>query len=998
MATEVLGAPGYADRAKPNATRDAERILAGLRRVYSQGYAEMASAITDALDLYRPADVEVHADRLRLTDDLGEIVTEIGFDIEGVVPRGRIFDVVLDHGRETLFLLDDDAMPASAWHVLDLLRPYYSLVEGSAEHGASSLLLAMAGLVERVDGLLDRPDATLQHRRIRAQLRAAGQGRDAGASEVVRILQQAYVDALRSDADDELRGALADALRVAMSLRRGIRPVLAIRRLSRHAVLRSIGADDLESLRQTFQEADVLSRLTSAHAIDPEHVAVMAEHELMALVDGLRECEFVSTFLMGAITAALPSVAAPERLRDVTALVRSLSSTNAFLFACERQRRAELPQTDQGRRVVGFFPGLGSRSHYQNLGRALLDCGIAEVAGIYADAARALGHAGRPEKLLLDQENLPAGRMAAQGFIGAAFLVHSLAIEAQLRNTAADRGVPVEFVGYTGESFGIITAAVASGALSIADGVQLAQAFTPLMLVAAEGADPADPFAVTMTEYLPDTRLVAEPYHVIGLHGEPRALAEILAAVADAFPTSDVEVHKYYSAHQTNIYVRAGAMAGFTAFAAGHPAVEVEELKAPTTFLAHAERMIVARQGFEKFMVDNAITFRTPHTPVVSNNDNGLLTTATEIRNAVLAITNEIMASRATAETLDNLRPDMVLELGLGEKSVRLLIDNRIDVPTASYTGIARETESFLHAIAVLDDVLGQLANLRDAGDRLLDPHYRTLREVSRLSKQNPFFRRYFYRTMGRVVANEMLHSDRAGSPAFYEMLEIFQHTYNYLNHINVDVGELVLKARLKKQLDGDADGVGQVYAELTVIDDSGTIVDRRHVPGEHAEVVVFHFDLPADLGVAELAHNTRTLLDTQPPARHIYAEVCRTLGVSTDEFLTSGSQLGHLAYQYTLFELLRLHRPAMFMHDYYVEGSDPLGWLVALAVAGASTLADVVRLYDAYLRGDAALLAVALDRMAGALRRADVPVISYGGIPLQSKNDVEAATRVVFS
>jgi hypothetical protein len=435
---------------------------------------------------------------------------------------------------------------------------------------------------------------------------------------------------------------------------------------------------------------------------------------------------------------------------------------------------------------------------------------------------------------------------------------------------------------------------------------------------------------------------------VVGLRGEPRDLAAILADIAEIFTTNDVEVHKFYSPRQTNLYVRAAAKAGFDAFLARYPAVGVEELKSPTTFLAHAERMIVARRGFEKFMADNGITFREPHTPVVSNNDTGLLTTATGVRDAVLAITNEIMASRTTAETLEDLGPDVILELGLGDKSVHLLADNDVDIPTTSYTGLSGDTSPFLHAIHLVDSLLGQLC---DAGDRLSGRNYRTLSDIAQLSKKDSFYRRYFYRSL----ADEMFTQDRAGSPAFHQLLEIYQHTCNYLDH--VEVGELVLKARLKKRIAGRSDGIGQVYAELMVIDETGAIVERRQVHGEHAEVVVFHFDRPPDLGYADLVHNTHVLLDTQPLARQIYDEVFDSLDIP-DDFLTADGEpsagqlaVGHPVYQYALFQLLQLHRPATFMHDYYVQGSDPMGWLVALAVAGATTLPDVVRLYEVYLR-----------------------------------------------
>jgi malonyl CoA-acyl carrier protein transacylase len=676
-----------------------------------------------------------------------------------------------------------------------------------------------------------------------------------------------------------------------------------------------------------------------------------------------------------------------------------------------RAAQDHLPKAGRGRRILGFFPGLGSRAFYQNLDRGLLDSGIPEVAEIYQEAARALGLPGQPERLLMIPENMPAGKLAAQGFVGAAFLVHNLALEAHLRAMAENERVPVQFVGYTGESLGIITAAVASGAISVGDGVKLGYAFTPLMLTVADGLGPDDPLAAHMATYLPESlrgrRLVPEPHHVIGLRGNHADLGEFLAEIAKSYPKTDVEVHKLYSHRQTNIYVRAGVKPDFDLLAKSFPAVETAELKAPTTFLAHAERMIGVRQAFERFMTDNGIVFREPHTPVVSNNNSGLLTTAAEVRDGVLAITNEIMASQTTVETLDSLRPDVILELGLGNKSVQLLIDNNVDVPVISYTGNAEETGLFLRAVQLVDDLLGELENLHAAGDRLTDQHYQTLREIFRLSQEDPFCESYFYRTMGRLIADEMLHRDRVASSASYELLEIFQHTYNYRGHIDVGGGELVLQARLKKRIVGHAEGLGQVYTELKVIDGSGMVSDRSLIRSEQHEVVVFNFDQPG-LSYADLARNTRLLLDTQPLARQIYDHVFESVEIEDIGHLMSAGgteptidqlALGYLVYQYTLFHLLHQHRPAIFMHDYYLAGGDPMGWLVALAASGATALPDAVRLYCSYLRSgmETEEARAALDRVLASLNTPDVPIISPEGTPLQAKIDLEVATRAVF-
>ncbi|MCX4545542.1 ACP S-malonyltransferase [Streptomyces sp. NBC_01565] len=664
-------------------------------------------------------------------------------------------------------------------------------------------------------------------------------------------------------------------------------------------------------------------------------------------------------------------------------------------------------------RTVGFFPGLGSRDAYRNLGRSLLDSGVPEVVGIYHDAARALGSPGRPEKLLMVAENMPDGKLEQQGFIGAALLVHNLALAAFLRAAAAEAGAPLDFVAYTGESFGIITSAVASGSLSVGDGVKIARAFTPLMLVAAEGDDRGEPFARALAACLPESvrgkRLVREPSHVMALHGETEALADVLGDIGRLYPKADVEVHKLYSPHQTNIYVRAGVKAGFDEFMRRFPAVRTAELKNPTTFLAHSERMRGARRALDRFIEENDIIFKKPHTPVVSNNDAGLLTTAAEVRNGVLAMTDEIMASQKTVEIMDGLHPDVILELGLGNKSLRLLADNKADAPAMAYTGALDETDLLVRSVKLMDAVMGELEKLYTSGNRLENRHYAMLREIFRQASRNPFCERYVHRTLSDVVSHEMLQSDRDGSPAFYRFLEIFQHTYSHRGSIDLDQGELVVRARLKKRIVGHPESLGQAYAELQVLDAAGRLVERTSVNTELPEVVVFHFDSLADLGPAELARKTRILLETQPSARQIYDETLESLRIEDDGFLTAAdgatptaeqTAVTRVVYGYALFEVLRLHRPAVLAQsDHYLEGGDPLGWLVALAVSGSLTLADAVRLYDAHLRADtdAARLTAVLDRVLSRLEASEVPVISPEGIPLQSKKDLEASTRAVF-
>ncbi|WP_410672162.1 ACP S-malonyltransferase [Amycolatopsis sp. cmx-4-68] len=609
--------------------------------------------------------------------------------------------------------------------------------------------------------------------------------------------------------------------------------------------------------------------------------------------------------------------------------------------------------------VAGVFPGLGSRAAYQNLGRHLLDSGSAEVREVYRQAAQAFGVPGHPEKLLLIPENLPAGRLAQQAFLGAAILVHSLALEAHLRDAAAKSGVPLHFVAYTGESFGIITSAVASGALSLGDGVEIARAFTPLMLVAAEGAVSEEPVAREVAAYLPESlrgrQLVPEPFHVVALKGEPGELAVTLGEIGKEFPKVDVEIHKFYSDRQTNVYVRRGVKTDFDEFLVRFPAVRVEELKKPTNFLAHSGRMSGVREALGRFLDAKGIVVRAPHTPVVSNHGAGLLTTAEDVRTGILAITDEVMASRETAATLADLHPELVVELGLGEKSVQLLNDNELAVPVTAYTGGPDTTDPVLGVVKQVDVLLAELAELRDAGDRLDDRHLDTLRDLFRLTSGNRFGEEYLFQNMRRVITDEMFRPERDAAPAFYELLEVFQHTYRHRADIDAGDGELVLRARLKKELTGDRPG--EVHTELRLVDRAGRVTDRRLATTGQHEVVVVHFDRLA------------------------------------------GHAPSAIPRQQALFQALRHDRPALFrQNDCYLEGSDPVGWLAALAASGAAPLADVVALHDLYREiGTGLDLEAALDRLLSSLTHPELPLVSPAGVPLWSAKDIAAATRGVF-
>jgi malonyl CoA-acyl carrier protein transacylase len=986
-----------------------DALLPSLRLVYPRGSAALQRTIAAAGD--DVADVEIHADHLRLARSSGA-VADVPFDAEHITPPGGAFDLLLDHDRETLLGVGGSTGTDG---LLDALRPYYWVVQGARQPVSRPLLmLGVREVRQLLDDVLGRDDLAVVHPWIRAAATALDRRYDAGEADLVRNLRQACLHLRHAGLGEDVRRSLGAVVDRARRLHHGVRPVLVMRKVPREVVLTALGLRDAASLRRILTDHGTLDRLAPAYALDPAAIDAMSREQLLELVGELREHEFLTVFATGGDG----DVFASDGLDELIHLVHDLSPVNAFLFSRERARRMNmaipdyLPSTGVGR-IAGFFPGLGSRAAFRDLDRSLLDSGIAEVSAVYAEAADALGFPGEPERLLLDRQSLPGDRMARQGLIGAAMVVHGVALEASLRQAAHRAAVPLTFTAFSGESFGIITAAVAAGALGVADGVRIANVFTPLLLTAAEGATGGDDFTRGVVELLPEAvrgrALVPQAYHVVALRAEPAQLHEVLDEIQAVLPAEDVELHKTYSRQQVNVYVRPGARAAFELFLRRFPDVRTEELKAPTTLLAHSRRMRPVREALEKFLRDEGITFRRPRTPIVSNNDTGLLTTAAEIRNAVLAITDEVMASRATADTLAALAPDAVVELGPGGKSLRLLADNHVGLPLAAFTGDPAERDEVLDALRLTGDLTAELEKLYLGGETLDEHHYDLLRGLLRLTVRSPLADRSLVRTVARIVTNEMLHPRRDGAPAFYRFLEVLQHTRQYRDAVDIDAGELVLHARLKKRFDGGPHSAGRAYAELTVLDAHGVPADRSIADVAQPEALVFHFDRLPELAFPALAARTRTLLTAQPFAREIYDRELERLGIEDDGFLTATAAdpaptadqvaAAYILYQYALFQVMRRHRPAIFAHDYYVEGNDPMGWLVALAASGTIAVTEAVRLYRTYLGAepDAPELRAALDEAVTGFRAPQSPVISPDGVPLQSTKELEVATRVVL-
>ncbi|MGI6901837.1 MULTISPECIES: ACP S-malonyltransferase [Leclercia] len=646
--------------------------------------------------------------------------------------------------------------------------------------------------------------------------------------------------------------------------------------------------------------------------------------------------------------------------------------------------------------IVGFFPGLGSRAVYQNIGGELLHSGNKRIEQIYRDAAIAMGYGDQPEKMLITPATLPEGKMERQGFIGASFLTHNLALAALCHAQAEQQNLSLHVVAYGGESFGMINAAVASGALSIGDGVKIANFFTPYILLASESHD--DPFSQAVFDYYPPELkaqpLVTEFYYVIALRGREKTLADASAALKDEFLSSEIEVHKIYSRRQINLYVKASIKSCFDIFMKNFADIEVIKLKEPTAFITHSAQLAPLTWGLEQFLLDQQIVFQDPHTPVIANHCDKILTDKEEIRLSILALVDQVMVSATSASMADGLGADAIIELGLGNKSVQMLRDNPIHTPTFSFTGDRQEASLIMGA-------LGALTTIRDSSDPIqvcigIDRWLDVARAHTEFAAQ------FLPKITQAIQQVEKIKLEVKGNIPV-SVASIYKNSWRYRHFLQS--GERVLMARLKRNIQGDSTDKHQTYADLKILTPDGMIRYQKTPFIIHAEKTLFYLSSLDELSNTDV-FNALQELATAPD----YAAIClrieaqqsegaslrRLLQLRTVEAQPETQVIRRIILQTLTFELLNLHRPGLFHKGKScLVSRDFIGWLACLVTAGAASLDNAVQLCrDYYSRVGRKLSPWAVVKhFAAGLTDARVPVISITGLPLTAQRDLEINT-----
>lgn len=573
--------------------------------------------------------------------------------------------------------------------------------------------------------------------------------------------------------------------------------------------------------------------------------------------------------------------------------------------------------------TIGFFPGLGSRTFYKDICDDLYSDGSVIIKNMYKDAAEALNLSGSPESLLITNSVLPQERLKKQSFLATSFVLHNLALEMHTKEYFLKKGVKLNTQLYTGESFGIIAAAIAAKSLSVYDGMQIIDFITKAIYRMTEGIkDPETSLMIPSLEKSTHVEMVSKnSAYVVALQGEKNHIESVLSELKQAFRTYDIEINKYYSQNQTNIYLNPLQKNKFSLLIKKYPEISYRILKEPTTFLAHSKRLSALRNITQTFFKQECILFYNPTTPIISNHSNHILQTGDEVREAVLAIIDEPMQSRFTSERINQSSLNYVIEYGIGKKSISLLEDNqsqKLLFPLENRTKIELLYETLLH-----------IENMHHTR------HEEALSSLSFLYSQKI--------TIDKNNVTKLLIS-RHNNAEQGKLSDLVKTNHLYKQHLNE--GELVLSERTRKSSGSDK----KIESHLTILKgkDISTRVIKDSVVTEKS---ILHFSDLDHLWDSEIETHIDKVLaekDTTLDALSPYLKDREAFREKFHSYINKKSPISRVLLQILSFNRLASRYPYTFQkEDTILTSSSLLGWIGCLIFSKSKTLEDSIDLFN---------------------------------------------------
>lgn len=348
-----------------------------------------------------------------------------------------------------------------------------------------------------------------------------------------------------------------------------------------------------------------------------------------------------------------------------------LHETFSKFFA--RQSR---PARTQRTSLHAYFPGMNSRRHYANISRELYERGNSHVRNLFEQSAEILNK-GLPKRKTHDVSRFFFDRDIAHdsvadkwNFIGSSMTVYNLALLEHLKTSAKE--VRVGSVG--GESYGMIAAAIASNAVSLEDGLKIANKTLGAIY----------DFAHTNN---------LGTWHIASLSG--KTIQSALKTLINRFPL-DVAIFRWQTLstqkEEVHLYIKDTALAEANRLIDEEFSKEVllTEFKKPTIEIVHSPLLAPVRINISNFMIEENIVFKNPDIPIVANNGTGTALTHNDVRELVLDMVNLPMYSAQSFHSFDEMAPaktNVIVEFGYGQKTQKFISEHNVKQPFFEFYG-----------------------------------------------------------------------------------------------------------------------------------------------------------------------------------------------------------------------------------------------------------------------------------------------------------------------
>lgn len=318
---------------------------------------------------------------------------------------------------------------------------------------------------------------------------------------------------------------------------------------------------------------------------------------------------------------------------------------------------------------VAMFPSVWAIDSYRAEGDSLWRSRAPGVQSLYREAAVALNIRDEkgdpnPQALWFSPENIPDYSDRQNGKIYVLFLLHNLCLDQLYREQKKS-----DITAYSGISLGMLTASIASGALSLRDGLLLANFLLPCSNRFYENEF-----------HTPYTGLVVQTKHPEQLTHE---IEEYFDSTYEAHTRQDRVVPD-----KVDIRVPSDRYEDFLQWLSSrYSESQVIQCKHGLVIQAHSRMLQPVVPLIERFIQEHNIQFQDPHTPIIANHEKSLLLTAQDVKTAIMAIITDPVHAIGTFDMIRELSPLGVIEFGLGGTSRLFADSDSFDLPFLPFTG-----------------------------------------------------------------------------------------------------------------------------------------------------------------------------------------------------------------------------------------------------------------------------------------------------------------------